>query len=135
MPDLAALARPVPATIPVDVDGTEILVIYNRSAFTADRVSRVFAEPITIRLCDVLLDWDITDAGAPLVPRQGADGGPDLTWADILGRFPRDVLRAIDTAILDDFLGVSWRGAGSASGSPPMTELSSTAIGPPGMIA
>jgi hypothetical protein len=38
-------------------------------------------------------------------------------WDAILVQLPREFVRTIDGGILDDFLGVSWRGAASANGS------------------
>jgi hypothetical protein len=38
-------------------------------------------------------------------------------WDAILVQLPREFVRAVDGGILDDFLGVSWRGAASANGS------------------
>jgi len=38
-------------------------------------------------------------------------------WDAILLQLDRTFVRAVDTGVLDDFLGVSWRGAVSANGS------------------
>lgn len=40
-------------------------------------------------------------------------------WDAILAQLPRDFVKAVDGGILDDFLGVSWRGRISANGSAP----------------
>lgn len=40
-------------------------------------------------------------------------------WDAILVQLPREFVRAVDGGILDDFLGVSWRGAPSGNGSEP----------------
>jgi len=37
-------------------------------------------------------------------------------WDAILTQLPRAFVRAVDTGVLDDFLGVTWRGALSANG-------------------
>lgn len=41
----------------------------------------------------------------------------EAAWDAILLQIDRTFVRAVDTGVLDDFLGVSWRGAISANGS------------------
>ncbi len=38
-------------------------------------------------------------------------------WEAILMQLPREFVKAVDTGVLDDFLGVSWRAVTSANGS------------------
>jgi len=50
-------------------------------------------------------------------------------WDAILAQLPREFVRAVDGGVLDDFLGVSWRGGRSANGSAP---AANTGAGPGG---
>jgi len=55
----------------------------------------------------------------------------DDAWEAILVQLPREFVKAVDGGILDDFLGVAWRGVSSVNGSAP---TASTDAAPGGTI-
>jgi len=69
-------------------------------------------------------DHPLTDADRRDIAQQPISFAERATvyesaWDAIIAQLPRAFIRAVDTGILDDFLGVIWRGATSANGSAP----------------
>lgn len=64
----------------------------------------------------VTTDSERGEACAPITDDERAQAYR-AAWNDIITQLPRTFIRAVDTGVLDDFLGVSWRGAVSANGS------------------
>jgi transposase len=140
-----SLRTPRPMDIVVVWEGQDLHVTYDRAAFTIEMTEGVYRMPIRERMARVLLGWDLLKGGQPWQPLpkddpswdaaiqaarpEGADVTPSTTeererayqaaWDAILLQLPRPFVRAVDTGVLDDFLGVSWRGAISANGSAP----------------
>lgn len=53
---------------------------------------------------------------APTISPAERQSAYEDAWDAYLVQLDREVVRAIDTGVLDDFLGVSWRGATSGNG-------------------
>jgi hypothetical protein len=124
-------------------EGQDLHVTYDRAAFTIEMTEGVYTMPIRQRLIQVLLSWDLLRGGQPWQPPPQDDPGWDAivqaarpdgadvalstadersaayesAWNDIIVQLPRAFVRAVDTGVLDDFLGLTWRGAISANGS------------------
>jgi len=129
-----SLRTPKPMDITVVWEGQDLHVTYDRAAFTIEMTENIYSMPIRERMSRVLLGWDLLKAGQPWQPLPkddpswyAIDAEPAsweeretayrAAWAAILLQLDRTFVRAVDTGVLDDFLGVSWRGAISANGS------------------
>lgn len=115
-----SLRAPKPSAITVVWEGQDLHVTYDRAAFTIEMTEGIYAMPIKQRMARVMMGWDLLKDGQPWQPADDlpADERAEA-WDAILLQLPRAFVRAVDTGILDDFLGVSWRGATSANGSAP----------------
>jgi hypothetical protein len=56
---------------------------------------------------------------APPITTAERDEAYQDAWGAILVQLPREFVKAVDTGVLDDFLGVSWRVVTSVNGSAP----------------
>jgi len=134
-------STPKPTPITVVFEGQDLRLVYDRAAFTMDMTENFRNMPIRTRLRSVLLSWDLLKDGVPWQPLPkddpsweeiiGSEGESRVAtpaerdsayaaaWDDILGQLPRDFVFAVDAGVLDDFLGLIWRGRISANGSAP----------------
>lgn len=60
---------------------------------------------------------------APPITADERDEAYHDAWDAILVQLPREFVKAVDTGVLDDFLGVSWRVDRSANGSAPPANM------------
>jgi len=59
---------------------------------------------------------------APPITDMARLGAYQDAWDAILVQLPREFVKAVDTGVLDDFLGVSWRVVASANGAAPTAD-------------
>lgn len=71
--DIAQLRAPRPTTTRITWEGEEVVVIYDRNAFTMDLTESTFSVPIMQRLVQVLLGWDVLQEGRSWQPEERAD--------------------------------------------------------------
>lgn len=83
----------------------------------ADRVLRALAASTAER---PLTDADRADLAARPITFEERGRAYSAAWVSILLQLDPEFVRTVDGGILDDFLGLSWRGKISANGSAPM---------------
>lgn len=91
----------------------------------ADRILRALAVSTAER---PLTDTDRAELAARPITFEERERAYTDAWNTILIQLDRDFVRAVDTAVLDDFLGVNWRAGISVNGSAP-TGASAGSIG------